>query len=72
MTKLNEFELQSKTIDWLRFPLSVAVVYIHMCPIVDMKTIDYLSITGNDIYSIIATLISETLARIAVPCFFMF
>jgi hypothetical protein len=35
-----EKELQSKTIDWLRFPLAIAVVFIHLNLVVDMQGID--------------------------------
>lgn len=43
-----------------------------MVPIVDMQKIDYYSLSGMDIYNLVRALISYVLARIAVPCFFMF
>jgi surface polysaccharide O-acyltransferase-like enzyme len=65
-------ELQSKTINWLRFPLVIAVVFIHMNPVVDMQQVCYSSLSGMDIYSIVGALVSHVLTGIAVPCFFMF
>ena len=72
MINANEAELQSKTIEWLRFPLAVLVVFIHMFPIVNIQNIDYLNFNLNNFYDIIRTLISHTLGIIAVPSFFMF
>ncbi|MCL1943606.1 MAG: acyltransferase [Candidatus Azobacteroides sp.] len=72
MAKLNELELQSKTIDWLRFPLAIFVIFIHMNPKVDIQSIDYLNLNLNSWYVIIGTLISKVIGLIAVPCFFMF
>ncbi|MDR1895717.1 MAG: acyltransferase [Prevotellaceae bacterium] len=72
MTNKLQNELQSKTIDWLRFPLAIAVVFIHMNIVVDMQGIDYSSLSGHDIYTVSVALVSHVLANIAVPCFFMF
>jgi len=47
---MNEMELQSKTIDWLRFPLAIAVVFIHMNPVVNMQLIDYQNITWGGVF----------------------
>ncbi|GHU71028.1 hypothetical protein FACS189413_12190 [Bacteroidia bacterium] len=43
-----------------------------MNPIVDMQSVNYLSLKGMDIYSIIGTCLSHVATDIAVPCFFMF
>ena len=72
MVSLTEAELQSKTIEWLRFPLAVLVVFIHMFPFVDIQNIDYLNLNFYNFYDIIRTLISHILGLVAVPCFFMF
>lgn len=63
---------QSKTINWLRFPLIVLVVYIHnyesaydYSPI-----INWTSITSIDIYEIIRIFFSKVISHIAVPSFF--
>ena len=71
MAKLNELELQSKTIDWLRFPLAVLVIFIHMNPVADIQSVGYLILNLSSWYDIITTLVG-TIASIAVPCFFMF
>lgn len=65
-------ELLSQTIDWLRFPLMVAVVFVHMNPIVDMQNIDYSNFKSHDIFVIIASIGSHMIADLAVPCFFLF
>lgn len=64
--------IQSKTINWLRFPLIVLVVYIHnygsaydYSPI-----INWTNISSIDIYEIIRILFSKVISHIAVPCFF--
>ena len=69
---MNELELQSKTIDWLRFPLSVLVIFIHVSPDVNIQSIDYLHLNFHSWYDIIGTIISKVAGEIAVPCFFMF
>jgi peptidoglycan/LPS O-acetylase OafA/YrhL len=62
-------ELQSKTIDWLRFPLAVAVVFIHLTPGTGNS---FSTLNRIDIYAIISTCGSYVLPRIAVPCFYLF
>ena len=64
--------IQSKTIDWLRFPLTVAVIFIHMNPEISMQNINYSDFTYADIFCIIATLGSNVISHIAVPCFYLF
>lgn len=63
--------LQSKTIDCIRFPLVVMVVFIHMNPNVvnlpDAK-FDFFSMQG--LYNFVGILFSHTLPSIAVPTFF--
>jgi surface polysaccharide O-acyltransferase-like enzyme len=66
-------ELQSKTIDWLRFPLAGMVVFIHMNPVVNIQQIDFHSLSfADNFFHIAGTLFSKTLPAIAVPSFFMF
>lgn len=57
--------LQSKTIDWLRFPLMFMVVFIHVCHqnLLDMKP----SVFAYGTYFTV----SQVIARIAVPLFFI-
>jgi surface polysaccharide O-acyltransferase-like enzyme len=71
MTSENSDRLQSNTIDWLRFPLAIAVVFIHMGPVADMQGVDYFHLSGTDIYTVVGAFISHVLANVAVPCFFM-
>ncbi len=70
--EINYDELQSKTIDWLRFPLTMAIVFIHLIPNVNIQNVNSSSSCSSDIYNIIGILISRVLAEVAVPCFFMF
>jgi surface polysaccharide O-acyltransferase-like enzyme len=61
---MTDKELESKTIDWLRFPMAFAVVLLHTG-----------SQGGNSnypIYSTLCILLPNGLCRIAVPMFFLF
>lgn len=51
----------SKTISFLRFPLIILVVFIHVPRLPG----------GGEIYSYVTTLLSVKVASIAVPCFFL-
>ncbi|MBQ4279397.1 MAG: acyltransferase [Rikenellaceae bacterium] len=70
---MTDSELQSKTIDFLRFPLIVGVVLIH-------SQLSGTSIQGQQmmadgdfpLYSEVSYLCSNIIARIAVPLFFFF
>lgn len=55
-------QLQSKTIDTLRFPMAVAVVMLHSCTIVLSDS------TG--LLRGLCILFQEGICRLAVPCFF--
>lgn len=68
----SETKLQSKTIDFLRFPLSIAVIFIHMAPSVNGRTINWSSLSGIDLYGIIAVLFSRILSATVVPTFYLF
>jgi peptidoglycan/LPS O-acetylase OafA/YrhL len=71
MTNESLNELQSKTIAWLRFPLTILVLFIHTSfPWV--LPIDYSHFSTTDMYSILGLLMNYELSHIAVPCFFMF
>ena len=56
-------DLQSKTIDALRFPLAVAVVILHYCLTVVADA------TGPQ--RVLCLLFQEGICRLAVPCFFL-
>ena len=45
--------LQSKTIDYLRFPMALAVVYIHSAGDVPMSPVHYDAFTGLDFYNLL-------------------
>ena len=55
-------ELQSRTIDWLRFPMAVAVVMLHH------STTLMLDATGP--LKSLCIIFQEGICRLAVPCFF--
>jgi hypothetical protein len=66
--------LQSETIDWLRFPLVICVVFIHnfgLPEMVNMQAVNYFALSGVDIYNIIRVLVRK-IASICNPCFFLF
>ncbi len=64
-------QLQSVTIDTLRFPLAIMVLFIHMEPYVtNLFEVDYSLISWHGIYNIIGILFSHVLTHIAVPTFF--
>ena len=70
----NDTFLQSKTIDLLRFPLAIAVIYIHSfgTPVqVDIQAINYSELTSLDIYNLLRVFISHVVTHIAVPTFFL-
>lgn len=65
--------LQSQTIDWLRFPLAVAVVFIHSFGINEyaLPSLNISSLTGMDIYNLIRICFSHVLTQVAVPIFYL-
>lgn len=63
--------LQSKTIDYLRFPMALAVVYIHSAGDVPMSPVHYDAFTGLDFYNLLRVVFSDVLTRIAVPVFYV-
>lgn len=68
---LKKSTLDLETIDFLRFPLAIAVVFIHWNPI-SVIDLSYTFTTKSSfpIYDLIHYIISEEIARIAVPLFF--
>ena len=64
-------QLQSKTIDMLRFPLAIMVIFIHMNPtVVNLLEEDVNLISGHGIYNVIGVILSHVLTHIAVPTFY--
>lgn len=66
-----EEQLQSKVISFLRFPLIVAVVFIHSQPHeVIIGGISLVDSNNLNTYTYVNFLISGVIARVAVPLFF--
>lgn len=66
--------LTSKTIEYLRFPLAVMVVFIHSFgepSSTDLVNIDWSAFSSLDAYNIIRVLISKVISHCAVPVFFL-
>ena len=64
--------LQSQAIDLLRFPLAIAVIFIHMNPAVTpILTAEFPLLSGHGILNIIQIALSRVLSSVAVPCFFL-
>lgn len=64
--------LQSQTINWLRFPLIVLVVFIHnqgMGTPPDKAIIPWGAMQEIDYYNFLRLFITNVFARIAVPTF---
>lgn len=67
----NSEELLLKTIDWLRFPLIVGVVFIHTdFSALSLKGIDSINLANYPIFTVISSLFSKIIFEICVPLFF--
>lgn len=67
-------ELQSKTISFIRFPLIVLIVYIHnqgMGTPLGEVSISWANFSDIDAYNLLRLVITEVIARVAVPAFFI-
>lgn len=65
-------QLQSSTIDLLRFPLAIGVIFIHMNPnTINLLEADFDILSGRGIYNIVCIVFSHVLTQIAVPTFFL-
>lgn len=71
LIKENNFELISSTITWLRLPLIIGVVFIHMNQYIIKEQVDFLHLRSDDMFKVVVMFIF-LISRIAVPCFFMF
>lgn len=66
-----EDKLQSNTIDILRFPLAIAVIFIHMGPTTtNLIDADFSPLSEKGLFNIAGILFSKVLSQIAVPCFY--
>jgi len=68
---MNDDKLLSETISWLRLPMMIGVVFIHLNPPVNIQLVDYSTFQWIDLHTLIGTLCSRTIPHIAVPFFFM-
>lgn len=71
--ELDMKKLQSSVIDWLRFPLAIAVIFIHsfgVCPL-DLDALHSNPFTGMSIYNWIRICFSHVFTHIAVPTFYV-
>lgn len=71
----NKYNLESKTINYLRFPLAVMVVFIHSTKKPIPLNLDLLYDTplcAENFYNLSRVLLSDVLPAIAVPMFFLF
>jgi surface polysaccharide O-acyltransferase-like enzyme len=65
-------QLQSLTIDLLRFPLAIMVVFCHLDPdYIPLSDADFSILSWRGIYNVVAILLSHSLSAIAVPTFFL-
>lgn len=65
-------KLQSQVISFLRFPLIVAVVFVHSNPgVVIFNGVSFINICNFPIYQEVRYFITDIVARIAVPAFFL-
>ena len=70
----NVYNLQSRIIDWLRFPLVILVVYIHNSGIgtsISKINIHWRNLAFDDLYNLLRIIFSEIFPRVAVPSFFL-
>ena len=62
----------SRTIDVLRFPLAVMVVFIHVNPsTTSVSNTDFSILSAHGIYNISGILFSNIITHLAVPTFFL-
>lgn len=63
---------QSQSIDLLRFPLAIAVIFIHSCPaIVNIEDAPFSLLSAQGFYNLSVIILSKVLASCAVPTFFL-
>ena len=69
---MDSVKLLSATIDLLRFPLAIMVIFIHMNPEVsNLFDADFSLISGHGIYNVTGVLLSHVLTHVAVPTFYL-
>lgn len=69
---MDSSRLQSLTIDLLRFPLAIMVIFIHMSPnVISPLGTDFSLLSGQGLFNIIGIVGSHVLTHIAVPTFYL-
>lgn len=68
---LDAQSLQSVTIDYLRFPMALAVVFIHSKGEPTIALPDYAHFAGTDFFNLLRIVMSNVLTSVAVPTFFL-
>lgn len=70
---LSPEDLQSQVIDWIRFPLIIAVIFIHSfgSAEVDFTALHENPLTSESVYNFVRIIFSKTAPHFAVPVFFM-
>ena len=69
---MDSVKLQSATIDLLRFPLAIMVIFNHMNPkVINLFDADFSLISGHGIYNVTGVLLSHVMTHIAVPTFYL-
>jgi len=63
--------IDSNTIAWLRLPLAIGVVFIHLCMGLSGKNINWTDFSGMDGYRLFECFVTNELASLAVPLFFV-
>ena len=65
-------KLQSSTIDLLRFPLAIMVIFIHTAPeVFNFTQTSFSLFSGRGFYNLVCIIFSHVLPHIAVPAFYM-
>lgn len=62
----------SETIELLRFPLAIAVIFIHLGPnVVNLIDANFSLFSHEGLFNLLGIALSHVIAHIAVPCFFL-
>lgn len=70
-TNIDWVKNQSQTIDLLRFPMAICVIFIHLTPsTTSLINYGYSLFSDQGIYNLSGIIFSHVLSRIAVPMFF--
>lgn len=68
---MNNENLQSQTINYLRFPLIILVIFIHSYGTVTIQSNSIEVMSNQSVFNNVSYLLSMVFARLAVPLFFL-